>query len=149
MSAWQTAVSNLHQLEWIGIVLARLSVGLLFALSGWGKLFVPARREQMRETLRAAGVPVPETSAVFVSSVEFIFGLLLTIGLLTPVACLMLSGVMIVALATTLLPAMKADSAFAWLGEFLYLPEVLYLVILVWLFFSGPGWISVDHLILF
>jgi hypothetical protein len=31
----------------------------------------------------------------------------------------------------------------------LYLPEVLYLVILFWLFLSGPGWLSVDHLILF
>jgi hypothetical protein len=35
-----------------------------------------------------------------------------------------------------------------WLGEFLYFPEVLYLVMLVWLFFSGPGWASVDHLVL-
>jgi hypothetical protein len=35
-----------------------------------------------------------------------------------------------------------------WLAESLYLPEVLYLVILIWLFFSGPGWLSVDHLIL-
>jgi len=30
----------------------------------------------------------------------------------------------------------------------LYLPEVLYLLILIWLFFSGPGWLSVDHLVL-
>ncbi|HEY5991870.1 MAG TPA: hypothetical protein VIU10_04765 [Candidatus Udaeobacter sp.] len=34
-----------------------------------------------------------------------------------------------------------------WLAEFLYLPEVLYLVILLWLFFSGAGWVSIDHLI--
>ena len=35
----------------------------------------------------------------------------------------------------------------AWLDEFLYLPEVLYTLILVWLIFSGPGRYSVDGLI--
>lgn len=148
MGFWESLMSSLHQWEWIGVLLARLSVGLLFALSGGGKLFVPARRQQMRETLREAGIPAFQTATVFVSSVEFLFGSLLVIGLLTPVCCLMLSGVMVVALATTNIPAMKADSAFAWLGEFLYLPEVLYLVILLWLFFAGPGWLSLDRLLL-
>jgi putative oxidoreductase len=33
------------------------------------------------------------------------------------------------------------------LGDFLYLPEVSLLVIFVWLVFSGPGKVSVDHCI--
>ena len=41
----------------------------------------------------------------------------------------------------------QSSSIVGWLSEFLYFPEVLYLVILVWLFLSGPGWISVDYLI--
>jgi len=68
---------------------------------------------------------------------------------LTPIACVMLGGVMIVAIATTAIRNIKATSLLGWLSEFLYLPEVLCLVILIWLFFSGPGWLSVDHLILF
>ena len=128
-------------------MIARLSVGVLFALSGWGKLFVPSRREEMVRTLRAAAVPAPEVNAVFVASVEFLFGSLLAIGFLTPLSCVMLSGVMLVALATTVLPAVKASSFAGWLGEVLYLPEVLYVVILIWLFLSGPGWLSVDRLI--
>ena len=56
---------------------------------------------------------------------------------------------MIVAIATTAIRNIKATSLLGWLSEFLYLPEVLCLVILIWLFFSGPGWLSVDHLILF
>jgi putative oxidoreductase len=60
----------------------------------------------------------------------------------------MLGGLMIVAIATTAVRTIKALSPLDWLSEFLYLPEVLYLVILVWLFFSGPGWFSVDHSIL-
>ena len=59
----------------------------------------------------------------------------------------MLSGLMIVAIATTAIRNIKATSKLGWLSEFFYLPEVLCLVILVWLFFSGPGWLSVDHLI--
>jgi len=143
----ESLTSTLRQWEWIGALLARLAVGLLFALSGGGKLFVPARREQMRATLREAGVPAPAKSAVVVSSVELVFGTFLVLGFLTPLCCLMLSGVMLGALATVAVPGIKADSVVGWLGEFLYLPEVLYLVILVWLFFSGPGWLSVDRLL--
>jgi putative oxidoreductase len=147
MTRWPVWLGGLSQYEWIGILIARLAVGVLFALSGWGKLFVPSRREKMIKTLRAAAVPAPEANAVFVSSIEFVFGSLLAIGFLTPLSCVMLSGVMLVALATTVLPGVKASSFVGWLGEVLYLPEVLYVVILIWLFLSGPGWFSVDQLI--
>jgi putative oxidoreductase len=80
--------------------------------------------------------------------VELGSGLLLIFGALTPIACVMLSSVMVMALATTTARRIKATSLLGWLSEFFYLPEVLYLVILFWLFLSGPGWFSVDHLIL-
>jgi uncharacterized membrane protein YphA (DoxX/SURF4 family) len=147
MSFWPLWQSASPHYEWIGILIARLSVGTLFALSGSGKLFVPSRREEMVRTLRAAGVPAPEVNAVFVSSVEFLFGSLLIVGFLTPLCSLMLSGVMVVALRTTVLPQVKAPSLASWLGSVLYVPEVLYLVILVWLFVSGPGWFSLDYVI--
>jgi putative oxidoreductase len=80
MSLVRTFLTELHAWEWIGILIARLAVGLLFFLSGRGKLFVPERREQMRETLVAAHVPLPEFSTLLVSTVEFVFGLLLILG---------------------------------------------------------------------
>jgi putative oxidoreductase len=144
----RTFLSELQAWQWLGILLARIAVGLLFFLSGRGKLFVAERRQQMRETLVAAHVPFPDFNALFVSTVEFVFGFLLILGVLTPLACVMLGCVMIVAIATTAISDIKATSALGWLSEFLYLPEVLYLVILFWLFLSGPGWLSVDHLIL-
>jgi putative oxidoreductase len=143
----RTFLNELQAWEWLGILLARLTVGLLFFLSGRGKLFVPERRQQMRETLIAAHVPFPEFNAVFISTVEFVCGLLLVLGALTCVACVLLGSVMIMAIATTAIRNIKATSLLGWLSEFLYLPEVLCLVILVWLFFSGAGWLSVDHLI--
>ena len=102
----------------------------------------------MRETLLAARVPFPEFNAVFVSIVEFVFGALLVLGAVTPLACAMLGVLMIVAIATTAIRNIKASSPLGWLSEFLYLAEVPYLVILLWLFLSGPGWFSIDHLIL-
>jgi putative oxidoreductase len=144
----RTVLDELHAWQWLGILIARLAVGLLFFLSGRGKLFVPQRREEMRQTLIAAHVPFPELTAVLVSTVEFVFGSLLVVGLATPLACVMLSGVMIAAIATTAIRSVKASSLLGWLSEFLYLPEVLYLVILFWLFLSGPGWFSIDYLLL-
>lgn len=141
-------MNSLQQWQWIGMLLARLSVGLLFAISGGGKLFVHARREEMRKTLVAAHIPLPGISTLFVSLVEFVFGALLVAGFLTRLCCVMLTADMVGALSTTILPGIKAKSVVSWLGEFLYLPEVLYVVILVWLFFSGPGRFSLDHLFL-
>ncbi len=148
MSCLQIFLSKLHSWEWLGILLARLAVGLLFFLSGRGKFFIPQRREQMRQQLIEAHVPFPEFNAFFVSTVEFVCGALLIFGALTPIACVMLACVMITAITTTAIRNVKASSPLNWLSEFLYLPEVLYLVILIWLFFSGPGWLSVDRLVL-
>jgi putative oxidoreductase len=147
-------VPGLHLLDglpswgWVGILLARLVVGLLFLLSGSGKLFSVPGRQRMVKTLQEAHVPFPEVNALLVSTVEFVGGGLLLLGALTPLACLMLSGVMVVALATARIPGIHASSLRAWLGEFLYLPELLYLVLLIWLFFAGPGWLSVDQCLL-
>lgn len=148
MSSVRIFINELHSLEWLGILVARVAVGLLFFLSGRGKLFVPERREQMRQTLIEAHVPFPDLNAVLVSTVEFVCGLLLFIGALTPLACAMLGCVMIVAIATSGIRNIEAPCPLGWLAEFLYLPEVLYLVILIWLFFSGAGWLSVDQLFL-
>jgi putative oxidoreductase len=143
-----TITQSLSQWEWIGQLLARVSVGLLFFLSGRGKLFVPARRAQMRETIAAAGLPAPEIAAPLMSAVEFGGGAILFLGLITPLACLMLTGVMMGALVTVQIRYVKGASVVEWLGNFLYLPEVLYVVILIWLFFAGPGPVSLDRLLL-
>ena len=54
---------------------------------------------------------------------------------------------MIVAIATNRIHNIQASGVLAWLDDFLYLPEVPYVMILVWLLFSGPGPYSIDGLI--
>lgn len=146
-SLLEALLGGLKQWEWVGILLERLCVGLLFLVSGRGKLFVESRRDVMRKTIEEAGIPFPAANAIAVSTVELVCGALLVVGLLTPLSCVMLAAVMVVALVTTHVRTIQAASIADWLGEFLYRPEVLYLVILVSLTFSGPGWLSMDHLI--
>jgi len=132
--------------EQFSILLARVSLGMFFAISGGNKLLVPSRTRQMYETLAGAGIPFPHFMTYFVSSVEFISGCLLVVGMLTSLCCVALIIQMIVAIATVQLATIpKGLSLLNWLDDFLYLPETMYIIILVWLICSGPGKISVDH----
>ena len=132
--------------EEFGILLARISLGVFFAISGGNKLFVAAHTREMYETIAGAGIPIPRVMAYFVSSVEFICGSLLVIGLLSSLCCIALIFDMIVAIATVQLATIAKGLSFIdWLDDFLYLPEVLYMIIFIWLIFSGPGRVSVDH----
>jgi putative oxidoreductase len=67
------------------------------------------------------------------------------VGFLSNLACVALLGDMLVATLTAKLSAMpKGLSPFNWLDDFLYLPEVLYVLFFIWLICSGPGKFSVD-----
>jgi putative oxidoreductase len=53
---------------------------------------------------------------------------------------------MSVAITTVQLATIPTGLSFLdWLDDFLYLPETMYIVILIWLICSGPGRVSVDH----
>jgi putative oxidoreductase len=69
------------------------------------------------------------------------------LGLLTPLCALLLLVNMIVAIATNRIHSIQTSGLLAWVDDFLYLPEVLYVLLLVWLIFSGPGRYSIDGLI--
>jgi putative oxidoreductase len=132
--------------EQFSILLARLSLGVFFAISGGNKLFVASRTRQMYETIAGAGIPLPHFMTYFVSSVEFIGGCLLVIGLLSSLCCAALIIQMIVAIITVRLATIPAGLSFLnWLDDFLYLPETLYIIILIWLICSGPGRVSADN----
>jgi putative oxidoreductase len=131
--------------EPFAILFARVSLGVFFAISGGNKLFVASRTRQMYETLAGAGIPFPHFMTYFVSSVEFISGCLLVIGLLSSLCCAALIVQMIVAITTVQIGTIQKGLSFLnWLDEFLYLPETMYIIILIWLICSGPGRVSVD-----
>ena len=133
-------------LEQYAILLVRLSIGLFFAISGANKLFVAGGTKPVYDTLVKANVPFPRPMAYFVSGVEFVGGSLLTVGLLSSVAGVALLIDMIVATLTSAVSTLpKRLSPLNRLDDFLYLPEVLYVLFFIWLLFSGPGKFSVDY----
>ncbi len=143
----QSALTMLRAWEWMPMTAARILIGIFFCISGGTKLFVPAQFGVLEQTMVQSHIPFPHANALFVSMVEFACGAGLALGLLTPLCAAMLVGDMIVAIATNRIHSIKASGVLAWLDDFLYLPEVLYTLILVWLIFSGPGRYSVDGLI--
>ena len=141
----QFALLGNSDLEQYAILLVRVSLGLFFAISGANKLFVARSTQTMYETLVDAKVPFPHLMTYFVSGVEFVGGSSLAVGLLSSLACAALLVDMFVAILTTKLPARPNGlSPLNWLDDFLYLPEVLYVLFFIWLICSGPGKFSVD-----
>ena len=132
--------------EQYAILLVRLSIGLFFAISGANKLFVAGGTKPVYETLVKANIPFPLQTAYFVSGVEFVCGSLVAVGFLSSAASMALMIDMIVAVLTDSLSTLpKGLSTLAWLDDFLYLPEVLYVLFFFWLICSGPGKFSVDY----
>jgi putative oxidoreductase len=141
------ALATLRAAEWIPTTTARILLGIFFCISGATKLLVPAQFTLMERTLAQSHIPFPHLNALFVSLIEFACGTGLVLGLFTRLCSLVLIIDMIVAIATNRIQSIQASGLLAWLDDFLYLPEVLYVIILFWLIFSGPGRYSLDGLI--
>lgn len=135
--------------EWFPALLARVSMGLFFAISGWNKLFTVAHWKGLLSAMIATGLPFPKFMALFLASVEFYGGSLLTIGFMSTFWAIALAFAMIVAIVTVEIPFVIPPGLgpLDWLDWFLYLPQVLYVLIFLWLIIKGPGPYSVDAII--
>src|SRR6266404_1783347 len=131
----------LNSVEWLARLAIRIAVGLEFFGSGLGKL---GKLTGLIQYFRSLGIPAPEIQAPFVASTELICGPLIAVGLVTRPAAVMLCGVMTVAIVTAAAPEKHITATWHGLLEFLYLPEVLLLLLLAWLVFAGPGRASRD-----
>ena len=140
------ALLGSRDMEQYAVLLVRVSLGVFFAISGANKLFAAGGMKPVYETLVQAKVPFPRVMAYFVSSVEFVGGSLLTVGFLSSPVCVALLIDMAVATLTSAISTIpKGLSSLSWLDDFLYLPEVLYVLFFFWLICSGPGKFSVDY----
>ena len=132
--------------EQYAILLVRVAIGLFFAISGANKLFVAGGITLVYETLVQAKIPFPRQTAYFVSGVEFVCGSLVAVGFVSSPASVALLVDMTVATLTSAVKTLpKGLSPLNWVDDFLYLPEVLYVLFFTWLICSGPGKFSVDY----
>ena len=142
----QFALLGNSDLEQYAILLVRFSIGLFFAISGANKLFVAGGTKPVYETLVNANIPFPHQTAYFVSGVEFVCGFLLTIGFLSsPAGAALLIDMTVATLTSAVSTVPKGLSPLNWLDDFLYLPEVLYVLFFICLICFGPGKFSVDY----
>lgn len=120
----------------------RLFWGISFMLGGWGKIHNIEGVAGFFENLH---IPFPEANAYFVSYMEFIGGLCLTLGFASRLVAIPLAVIMLVALLTAHSEAFSTvfqdPSAFIAQGPFTFLMACLII------FAFGPGGISVDGLL--
>ena len=132
------------------ITAMRFALGSFFVLSGTHKLINKERHKTFVETLRALRIPHIRATQWFVPGVEFFGGLGVAVGFLTPLAALGLLVICSVALLTnspTVVASYKpidlADRADDWL----YQPEMVYALMLLYFITAGAGSVSVDQLL--
>jgi putative oxidoreductase len=125
-------------LQWLAPLFARIVVGWVFLLSGWGKLHnLPA----VTQNFIGWGIPFPHLLTPFVSGVEFFGGLFLLLGIMTRISAGALGVTMIVAIASAKWG--DVDS----LGTLLGFDETEYLALFLWLAIAGAGRVSLDYLL--
>jgi uncharacterized membrane protein YphA (DoxX/SURF4 family) len=132
------------------IAAMRLALGSFFALSGFHKLTNKDRHKAFEETLRLLGIPQIDVLQWFVPGVEFLGGLGVAIGFLTPLAALGLLTICTVALLTnspTVVASYKLINSADRVDDWLYQPEMLYALMLLYFITAGAGPVSVDQLV--
>ena len=128
----------LLSLAWAPQLLARLVTGILFFISGWGKI---QDLDKFRAELVGWKIPAPRLTAPFVAWSEFVFGALLIVGLFCRLASFAMLINMGMALFTVQIKKVHT------LGDFVYLPEVSLIALLFWLTVEGGGRVSIDFLL--
>jgi putative oxidoreductase len=132
------ALHHLSRAQWVPQLLVRLFVGYFFFETGWGKIH---NLQAMTERFTEWGIPAPALNAALSGWTEFLGGTLIVLGLFTRLVSVPLFINMVVA---TLAVKLKKV---AGLDDFVEMDEPLYALSFLWLFFSGPGWVSLDHLL--
>src|SRR5258706_14691313 len=95
------ALDLLGKLEWTGPLIVRLTLGLVFVTTGWGKLH---NLDGIKEYFESLNIPAAGAQAVFVSTIEFVGGLLLIAGLGTRIASALFNDATAVEIYTAKLP---------------------------------------------
>jgi putative oxidoreductase len=125
-------------LAFLAPLLTRLVMGQAFYLTGHGKLQNLDRTVSFFTDL---GIPFPALNAAFVSTIEYVGGICLLLGLGTRIFSFLLSGSMMVALLT----ADKQTFIDKFPADITDIIPFVYLLFLVWLVLIGPGSISLDR----
>jgi putative oxidoreductase len=132
------ALQRLTRAQWVPQLLMRLFIGYFFLESGWGKLH---NLDAFTTNFADWGIPAPAFNAALSAGTEFLGGLLVLVGLFTRLISIPLFINMVVAILSVKLKKVGG------LDDFVELDEPLYALVFLWFVFSGPGKVSLDHLL--
>jgi putative oxidoreductase len=132
------ALAVLDKLAFLPPLVARITLGVLFASTGWGKVH---NLDKVTGFFQELHIPMPGLNAVVVSYSELVCGALLVVGLASRLATVPLIVSMAVALVTA-----KASEIHG-LADLFGAVELTYLVLCLFIAVSGPGPVSLDHLL--
>jgi putative oxidoreductase len=135
VSLAERALALTKHFEGFVLLVARLTVGVLFFSTGWGKVH---NLEKVAGYFHELGIPAAGFNAVLASFSELICGTLLVIGLLSRLATVPLIITMIVALLTAKHGDVHSLPDLFGLVEWTYIPILLVIAVF------GPGVASVD-----
>ena len=132
------ALATGKKLDSTALLIARLTLGVLFVSTGWGKVHNLAKVTQFFTELH---IPAPAFNATLASFTELICGALLVVGLASRLAALPLVVTMIVALLTA-----KLDEIHG-LPDLFGEVEWTYIALLLVVATAGPGKAYLDTLV--
>jgi len=132
------AVATLDKLSWLAPLLLRITLGVVFMGTGWGKLH---SLDKVTDFFTELHLPAPHFQAILVACTEFFGGIAILVGVLTRLAAIPLAITMIVAILTAKREQLDGFTALVGFEEWSYL--VMYLALIV----LGPGKLSIDHLL--
>ena len=115
------------------IIAMQLAIGVFFLFSGFNKLTNKGRHATLVATLKTDNVPLVSVNQWLIPLGEFFGGMALIIDFLTPLAAV---GLIIICIGATALDGIKRVNGWKPINiadridDYLYLPEVLYILAL-------------------
>jgi putative oxidoreductase len=134
----ERALALVKRLEGFALLVVRLTVGIEFVSTGWGKVHNLAK---VTSYFGELGIPAPAFNATLASYTELLGGTLLVLGLASRFAACPLVVTMVVAIATA-----RKDELHG-ITDLVGFIEWTYLVLLGTVIVLGPGGASLDSLI--
>ncbi len=131
-------LSLAHRLAFLAPALIRVTVGVVFIQTGWGKLHDLSKVTAFFGEL---GIPAPGFNAALAAGTEFFGGLLILAGLGARLVALPMAFTMVIAILTAKRSSIDGFASLLGFEEWSYL--VMFLVIAI----AGPGALSLDALI--
>lgn len=132
----------LRFLGWLGPLAPRIVGGYVYMWAGWGKLIdIPTFVDRFTQW----GIPAPQIMTPIVAGAEFVFGILVLLGLFTRISSVVLLIVSLVAIVAVKFADLAGFAPTFMVAGFFNFDEALYMAMFGWLAISGPGPVSLDY----